>query len=75
MYLCFNQYILIIHLYVLTVTVRGCTLVVLCRRQILTYKDSTHTVRVKILIMVVDIGIQMNQKELTLTTTFMMLSN
>ena len=47
-----------------------------CRRQILTTKVDPPTVRVKIFLMPVDpynIGIQMNQKELT--KTYMMISN
>ena len=52
-----------------TITVRGRTLV--CRRQTLTSKDDHRTVRVDIFLMAVDIGIQMNRKELT--KTFMMI--
>ena len=50
---------------------------VVCRPQILTYKDGYRTERVKIFMIVVDpmhnIGIQMNRKEMT--RTFMMISN
>ena len=43
-----------------------------CRRQILTYKDDPCTERIKILILIHNIGIQMEQKELT--KSFMMIS-